>query len=225
MGCGGRIRTGDTRRMKPLPYHLATPLLFWKNWHGVPVLPRIRKGLESSLRKLTPAVCHIKMERPAGLAPAFPDWKSEVLLLDDDRFVKNENKHHCQTDDGLAPAGKFLGGSFGVSGTPPVTRTIVYIVLPKPLVCIFSRAENRDNAGPSASLHFDDSLWTRGRHPSLRLLTHSRSLAGPCWIVGRYPPPSVVADDWLFTPVCGLVGNHVNGKMVWFEWRLHRRNP
>ena len=26
-GCGGRIRTGDTRRMKPLPYHLATPLL------------------------------------------------------------------------------------------------------------------------------------------------------------------------------------------------------
>ncbi len=26
-GCGGRDRTGDTRRMKPLPYHLATPLL------------------------------------------------------------------------------------------------------------------------------------------------------------------------------------------------------
>ena len=30
-GCGGRIRTGDTRRMKPLPYHLATPLLFERN--------------------------------------------------------------------------------------------------------------------------------------------------------------------------------------------------
>ncbi len=29
-GCGGRIRTGDTRRMKPLPYHLATPLLVGK---------------------------------------------------------------------------------------------------------------------------------------------------------------------------------------------------
>jgi hypothetical protein len=29
-GCGGRIRTGDTRRMKPLPYHLATPLFIRK---------------------------------------------------------------------------------------------------------------------------------------------------------------------------------------------------
>ena len=28
-----------------------------------------------------------KLERPAGLAPAFPDWKSGILLLDDDRFV------------------------------------------------------------------------------------------------------------------------------------------
>jgi len=44
--------------------------------------------------------------------------------LDDDRVVKNKNKHRCQSGDGLAPAGKFLGGSFGVSGTPPVARTI-----------------------------------------------------------------------------------------------------
>ena len=29
-----------------------------------------------------------KMVRPAGLAPAFPDWKSGILLLDDDRIVK-----------------------------------------------------------------------------------------------------------------------------------------
>gem|GEM_PF-2521599 len=29
-GCGGRIRTGDARRMKPLPYHLATPLFIGK---------------------------------------------------------------------------------------------------------------------------------------------------------------------------------------------------
>jgi hypothetical protein len=33
---------------------------------------------------------------------------------------KIENKHRYQSGDGLAPAGKFLGGSFGVSGTPPV---------------------------------------------------------------------------------------------------------
>ena len=74
-GCGSRIRTGDTRRMKPLPCHLATPLLLGE------------------------------MERSAGLAPAFPDWKSEILLLDDDRIVKIENKHRYQSVDGLVPAG------------------------------------------------------------------------------------------------------------------------
>ncbi|MGL4401261.1 MAG: hypothetical protein ACRCXD_15435 [Luteolibacter sp.] len=42
--------------MKPLPYPLATPLFIGKNWHGVPVLPRTREDLETSLRKLTPAV-------------------------------------------------------------------------------------------------------------------------------------------------------------------------
>lgn len=56
VGCGGRIRTDDTRRMKPLPYLLATPLLLGKSWHGGSVLPRTRKDLETSLRKLTPAV-------------------------------------------------------------------------------------------------------------------------------------------------------------------------
>ena len=88
-GCGGRIRTGDARRMKPLPYHLATPLLLKKIWHGSSVLPRTRKDLETSLRKLTPAVFLMiwKMVRPAGLAPAFPDWKSGILLLDDDRMI------------------------------------------------------------------------------------------------------------------------------------------
>ena len=28
------------------------------------------------------------MVRSAGLAPAFPEWKSGILLLDDDRIVK-----------------------------------------------------------------------------------------------------------------------------------------
>jgi hypothetical protein len=60
------------------------------------------------------------MVRPAGIAPAFPDWKSGILLLDDDRVIKNENKHRYQSGDGLVPAGLFLGGSFGVSGTPPM---------------------------------------------------------------------------------------------------------
>jgi hypothetical protein len=31
----------------------------------------------------------------------------------------HKNKHRYQSGDGLVPAGKFLGGSFGVSGTLP----------------------------------------------------------------------------------------------------------
>lgn len=54
-GCGGRIRTGDARRMRPLPYHLATPRLI-EDWHGVPVLPRTSVVLETSPRRLAPAV-------------------------------------------------------------------------------------------------------------------------------------------------------------------------
>lgn len=65
-----------------------------------------------------------KMERPAGVAPAFPGWKPGVLLLDHGRTLKNKNKHRCQSGEGLTPAGRFLGGSFGVSGTPPVARVI-----------------------------------------------------------------------------------------------------
>ena len=60
------------------------------------------------------------MVRPAGLAPASSEWKSDVLLLDDDRIINEYiNKHRYQFSDELVPAGKFLGGSFGVSGTPP----------------------------------------------------------------------------------------------------------
>jgi hypothetical protein len=36
--------------------------------------------------------------------------------------LTNKNKHLYQSGDGLAPAGRFLGGSFGVSGTPPVAQ-------------------------------------------------------------------------------------------------------
>ncbi len=40
--------------MRPLPSRLAPPQL--EKWHGVPVLPRARKVLETKLRKLAPAV-------------------------------------------------------------------------------------------------------------------------------------------------------------------------
>ena len=40
--------------MRPLPSHLAPPR--FEKWHGVSVLPRARKVLETKLRKLAPAV-------------------------------------------------------------------------------------------------------------------------------------------------------------------------
>lgn len=45
VGCGGRIRTGGARRMKPLPYHLATPLLVEKLANGALALAGIWKEL------------------------------------------------------------------------------------------------------------------------------------------------------------------------------------
>ena len=62
-----------------------------EKWHGVPVLPRARKVLETELRKLAPAaqvMCFSKMVRSAGLAPASPDWHSGILLLNDDREMR-----------------------------------------------------------------------------------------------------------------------------------------
>jgi hypothetical protein len=117
------------------------------------------------------------MERPAGLAPAFPDWKSGILLLEDDRIVINENKHRCQSGDGLAPAGKFLGGSFGVSGTPPMAHTIDNSIMLKPLVCISSRVGIRDNAGPSASHDFMTHLTVDLRAMTVLAVDHSQSVS------------------------------------------------
>lgn len=71
-----------------------------------------------------------KLERPAGIAPASPEWRSGVLLLDDGRIKRSgagnaalrqcpaplttkKNKHRCQLGE-LTPAGRFHGGSFGV---------------------------------------------------------------------------------------------------------------
>jgi hypothetical protein len=89
IGCGGRIRTGDTRRMKPLPYHLATPLFIRKKLARRPGAAPDRQGFggpaaQADARRV---VNFEKMVRPVGLAPAFPDWKSGILLLDDDRIV------------------------------------------------------------------------------------------------------------------------------------------
>ena len=72
--------------MRPLPSHLAPPQ--FEKWHSVSVLPRASKVLETELRKLAPAVLYLKVERSAGLAPASSEWRSGILLLDDDRKMR-----------------------------------------------------------------------------------------------------------------------------------------
>ena len=54
MVAGAGIEPAYWRLMRPLPYLLATPQ--FEKWHGVSVLPRARKVLETKLRKLAPAV-------------------------------------------------------------------------------------------------------------------------------------------------------------------------
>jgi hypothetical protein len=105
-GCGGRIRTGDTRRMKPLPSRLATPRL-WKMGERSAGLSR-----------------RVSISGPAG-------WSPRSVL------GKMKTNTTASPVGGLAPAGRFHGGSFGVSGTPPGA---VFITA-KPLVCdILTRA-------------------------------------------------------------------------------------
>jgi hypothetical protein len=54
------LRRPDSNRRYAAYETAAIPLGYsavdGENWHGVPVLPRTRKDLETSLRKLTPAV-------------------------------------------------------------------------------------------------------------------------------------------------------------------------
>src|SRR5947209_4354115 len=76
-----------------------------------------------------------KLVRSAGFAPASPDWHSGILLLNDDRkklahtrFIPlrqltEKNEHRCHRHhlmSGGTRRGLFHGGSFGVSGTPPM---------------------------------------------------------------------------------------------------------
>jgi hypothetical protein len=69
-----------------------------------------------------------KMVRSAGIAPASPDWQPGILLLDDDRkwaaraevpAPHTTKKEQTPLPSLLKTPTGFLGGSFGVSGTPP----------------------------------------------------------------------------------------------------------
>ena len=113
-------------------------------WHGVSVLPRARKVLETELRKLAPAA-HVVCFEIVG----FENWSGqpdlhrhplngvqESWLLDDNRnerrglrtmrpraaITTKRTNTAANSELEFAPAGEFHGGSFGVSGTPPGAR-------------------------------------------------------------------------------------------------------
>ena len=81
-----------------------------------------------------------------------------------------------------------------------MARTIYNRVMPKPLVCISSRAVNRDNKGPSASHDFMTRLTVDSRAATVIAVDHSQSVS-----LGDYSglsadsaPSSVAAGGGVF---------------------------
>ena len=82
----------------------------------------------------------------------------------------------------------------------PWHKTMDYIVMPKPLIYLSSRAGNRDNTGPSASHDFMTHLTVESRAATVIAVDHSQSVS-----LGDYSelsadsaPSSVAADGGVF---------------------------
>jgi len=155
------------------------------------------------------------MVRPAGLAPAFPEWKSGILLLDDDRIVKLKTNTAASPVMDSHPQENFSADLSVFQAHLPWHELYINTVMSKPLVCISSRAGNRDNAGPSASHGFMTRLTVDSRAATVIAVDHSQSVS-----LGDYSglsadnaPSSVAADGGVFharvfvsTKSCGWNG-------------------
>ncbi len=85
--------------------------------------------------------------------------------------------------------------------------------MPKPLVCISSRAGNRDKTGPSASHDFMTHLTVGSQAATVIAVDHSQSvsLGDYSGLSADMAPSSVAADGGVFTPGGLLFVNHVDG--------------
>ncbi len=81
-----------------------------------------------------------KMVRPAGLAPAFPEWKSGILLLDDDRIMKMKPNTAASPVMDSHPQENFSADLSVFQAHLPWQELYINKVMPKPLVCLSSRA-------------------------------------------------------------------------------------
>jgi hypothetical protein len=99
-------------------------------------------------------------------------------------------------------------------------------VMPKPLVCISSRAGNRDNTDPIASHDFMTHLTVDSRVATVITVVHSQFVSLGDLLDCRpiTPRRQLLLAAGFFTPGAWLFENHVDG-MLWFEWRLHRCKP
>lgn len=86
MVAGVGIEPTCKRLMRPLPFHLATP-----QWIEMKVARRLGAAPSSqsfggfAAQAGARRVVVFEMERSAGIAPASPEWRSGILLLNDDR--------------------------------------------------------------------------------------------------------------------------------------------
>lgn len=77
------IEPARCRLMRPAPSHLAPPQLSIES--GTPSECCPQEGrIWNPACMLMPGVTE-KMERSAGVAPASSDWRTDILLLNDDR--------------------------------------------------------------------------------------------------------------------------------------------
>ncbi len=120
-----------------------------------------------------------KMERPAGLAPAFPGWKPGVLLLDDGRFGKMKTNTAASPVKDSHPQENFSADLSVFQAHLPWRELYLwrYIFCRSLWFDISSRAWIRDNAGPSASHRLMTRLTVESRGVTVIAVEHSQSFS------------------------------------------------
>ncbi len=161
-----------------------------------------------------------KMERPAGLAPAFPGWKPGVLLLDDGRVVEIKTNTAASPVKDSHPQENFSADLSVFQAHLPWHELYPwrYTFCRSLWFDISSRAWVRDNAGPSASHRLMTRLTVESRGATVIAVEHSQSVfldLLDCRPI--HAPSSVAADGGVFHARMGLSGNHGNG---WGGWMV-----
>ena len=93
------------------------------------------------------------MVRSAGVAPASPEWKSGILLLEDDRIVKMKTNTAASPVMDSHPQECFTADLSVFQAHLPWRDTYILYHHARPLVCISCQGGKSDNAMPSVDRH------------------------------------------------------------------------